>query len=86
MIVRAYADDLMYVIEAPADSKFAFDAEGVGELILLQELSNGSCVERRLPASVVVKAAHREFFGLRILDARSPMPHPEIIDAASRKK
>ncbi|WP_435009407.1 hypothetical protein P12x_000660 [Tundrisphaera lichenicola] len=78
MIFRVYDEDLMYVIEAPEGSKVLARDEDADELALFEILPGGSTVERRLPGSVILKAARRGFLGLKIREVREPWPHPEV--------
>lgn len=78
MIFRTHHEGTMYVIEAPEGSRVVIDGEGHGELALFQLTPTGTVVERRLPPSVVLKAAQRGFLGLEILEERSPSFHPEV--------
>jgi hypothetical protein len=77
MIFRTYHEETMYVVEAPEGSKVVHEDDRCGELVLFEEMPSGTSVERRLPPSVVIKAAHRGYLGLAILEERSPMMHPE---------
>jgi hypothetical protein len=81
MIFRTYHDETMYVIEAPEGSRVVLDGSRSGELALFEEMPGGMLVERRLPPSVVVKAAHRGYLGLAIREERSPWMHPEVAPA-----
>ncbi len=76
MIFRTYHEETLYVIEAPAGSKLVCDDGGAEELVVFEAMPGGMVVERRLPPTVVIKAASRGSFGLVIREARRPM-HPE---------
>jgi hypothetical protein len=78
MIFRTYHEGTMYVVEAPEGSRVVSEGDGYGELALFEVMPGGTPVERRLPPSVVVKAAQRGYLGLEILEMRSPQAHPEL--------
>ena len=78
MIFRTYHEETMYVIEAPEGSSVVVHADGAEELVVFEEMPRGMWVERRLPRSVVIKAARRACLGLVIREQRSPLPHPEV--------
>ncbi len=83
MIFRIYREGSMYVIEAPRGSRVVHEGGRCEELVLFEERSGGLTVERRLPPSVVVEAALREYLGLTIREVRSPWLHPEVDPACS---
>jgi hypothetical protein len=85
MIFRIYHEETMYVIEAPEGSKVVAEGDQSEELVLFEVMPGGTSVERRLPPSVVVKAAHRGSMGLAILQRRSPEPHPELAPSCPSK-
>ena len=78
MTFRIFQDDAMYVIEAPAGSKIVGEGDESPELTLFETLPGGGVVERRLPTTVVIKAARRGFLGLEIREDRDPWTHPEV--------
>ncbi len=78
MIFRVCEQDTTYVIEAPRGSKIITEVGRSAELALFEETPLGLVVERRLPSTVVVRAAQRGYLGLTIREARSPSGHPEV--------
>ncbi len=77
MIFRTYHEEMLYVIEAPEGSRVALLDDQTEELVVFEEMPRGTRIERRLPLSVVVRAALRGSNGLMIRDRRNPVPHPE---------
>jgi hypothetical protein len=78
MIFRTYHEGTMYVIEAPEGSSVVREGGRGEELVVFEAMPGGMLVERRLPASVAIKAAQRGSLGLAIRQRRSPWMHPEV--------
>ena len=84
MVFRFYDDGTMYVIQAPDGSRVVVEGDPRGELVVPEVLPGGRAVERRLPFSIVLKAARRGHLGLVIRQEREPRPHPEVEPAFPR--